>query len=367
MKQLSSLQHRISGFTSTSKDRGLASSALANGASTGSHGDPRRDETLCLVSNVLSGIDIAVVKGSAFVTSPRTNIKRHRSLNMKTNRTCFARRKETIYFNETFPFPFSFVSKKLHQSSPSYVTDSLSKFMILHHTFNMQILDGDDLVFVNKPTRNLVQIVFPTISNFFMGLRYNDSGFVSRFTSFHFTREFLLLPFQILFGPDKKFRIIKFRSVTSDNNMSQTHINSNNFSFKRNRRNWNPVISQYRSKIFTRRNTTNRNCFNFTDDFSMDYGFYQTYFREIHSIFNNFYPLGILDRLLTFLRFKFGVFCPTFKEIYESPRRIQTYILQYLTMCFSEAVVPKPSSTPECFCKGFFLQGIWIDTNLGGG
>jgi hypothetical protein len=86
--------------------------------------------------------------------------------------------------------------------------------MILHHPLDVQILDGDDLVFVNQPVRKFMQPVLAGIGRVFMRLCHKDSGFVSAVAPFNFTGKFLLFAFQVLRRSCQMAWIIKLGYVT---------------------------------------------------------------------------------------------------------------------------------------------------------
>jgi hypothetical protein len=72
-------------------------------------------------------------------------------LNVPTARTRFAGREIAVHLDESLARSCRLVFKELGEHPPAHLSNSFRKAMILHHPLDVQILDGDDLVFVNQP------------------------------------------------------------------------------------------------------------------------------------------------------------------------------------------------------------------------
>ena len=84
---------------------------------------------------------------------------------MPTIPTPFRAWKPAIDLNQFSPVPLAFIGKLANQFAPTRIANGKSKFMVLHHIFDSQILNHYRLVFTNQLSRQLMQKVFPSIGN----------------------------------------------------------------------------------------------------------------------------------------------------------------------------------------------------------
>ena len=71
------LKGGASSFIGSSVNRGFASSATSNIASTGSTGDSRRYHPFRFKCDIFRRIDVTIMHRRAVITLPRANIQRH--------------------------------------------------------------------------------------------------------------------------------------------------------------------------------------------------------------------------------------------------------------------------------------------------
>src|SRR4030067_584799 len=272
--------------------------------------------------------------------------------------------------------------------------------MILHHSLDVQILDGYDLVFVNQSAREFVQPILARIGCVLMRLCNKDSGFVSGVTPFHFARKFLLFTLQVLRGSRQVSRIIKLRSVAGNSKMRKANINADDFSAKGYVRQIRTVFSQHRSEVMPGLVAAHCDRLDRANDFTMHHSLDMPDLRQENlTPFNNPHALRVLDRLLAVLRFEVRVFRPALEEVHECAGHIQAYGLKNLAMRFSKpfifflefwkslvqrklsqaftcflihllrfgkTIVPQPTRTAERLSKRFLLLGIGEKGTFGG-
>ena len=242
---------------------------------------------------------------------------------MQATRTGFRARKEAIDFYVALACLFSLVFEHSSERSPSNITDGLSQTMILHHAFYMQIFDGDDLVFVNQPSGQFMQIVFSCIGYFFMCLCHQNTRFVSGVTTFHFTRKFTLFTSQIFLCFSDMFRVVELGAITGNGEVGQSHINTQYLTIKGNNVGIKPVFSQDRCKILTSGSLANSDSLDSTRYFTMHNSFDMADLRkEQFSAIDNLYALRVLNRLLVMLAFETWVFGTALKEVDEGTGQV---------------------------------------------
>jgi hypothetical protein len=143
------LKDGASNFTGISRDGGFTASSLANNASISSTGDSRRYQTVRFTADVLGGVHVSIVQRATFLASPSADIQGHFCLFMQTVRAYFAGRKVSIGFDISLACPSSFIGKEGRKYAPPRIANGFGQAVVFHHSFDMQILDGDHLVFVH--------------------------------------------------------------------------------------------------------------------------------------------------------------------------------------------------------------------------
>ena len=115
--------------------------------------------------NVDRCVHITVVVRGATRARPHPNIQRELFNHVPTTRTALAGRKPTVNLDQRATVPERFVLKLSDQLRPSSIADGLGERVVPDHVSHSQIFDGDQLVFLNESSRELVQMVGATISN----------------------------------------------------------------------------------------------------------------------------------------------------------------------------------------------------------
>lgn len=122
---------------------------MTDSASIGRRGDSRRDHSLRLGADVFGCVYIPVVQSAALVTAPRPDIQRHGRLRVHATRASLARRVKAIHANEALTSTRSLIFSESGEHAPPGIADGFRKAVVVHHAVDVQILDGDHLVFVN--------------------------------------------------------------------------------------------------------------------------------------------------------------------------------------------------------------------------
>src|SRR5947207_11742250 len=95
---------------------------------------------------------------------------------------------EFVDFDKNSTIPLRFVFELPNQFGPSYITDSLSKFVVLGHILDSQTLNAYHLVFMHNAGRELMLVVTPTVIDTGMHTGYFYSCFVSVFRALFLLR-----------------------------------------------------------------------------------------------------------------------------------------------------------------------------------
>lgn len=115
--------------------------------------------------DILGGIDVAVVLNTAAGTVPVADVLRHRFHHMPTLRTGFAARKEAIHLHQGAPVPAGFVLQLPDQLAPCRIGNGSAVSLTPQHPLHAQVLDGDQLVLLDQPCRELVQVIPAGVGN----------------------------------------------------------------------------------------------------------------------------------------------------------------------------------------------------------
>ncbi len=109
--------------------------------------------------DILGGIDVAVVLSTAAGAVPVTDVLRHCFHHMPTLRTGFAARKEAIHLHQGAPVPAGLVFQLPDQFTPCRIGNGSAVSLAPQHPLDAQGLDGDQLVLLDQPCRELVQVI----------------------------------------------------------------------------------------------------------------------------------------------------------------------------------------------------------------
>lgn len=109
--------------------------------------------------NILGSVDVAIVMHAAAGAIPVADVLRHRFNNMPTSRAGFAAREEAIHLDEGASVPTGLVFQLADQLSPTRVGNRAAVSLAAQHPLDAQILDGDQLVLLDQPCRELVQVI----------------------------------------------------------------------------------------------------------------------------------------------------------------------------------------------------------------
>ena len=129
---------------------------------------------------------------------------------------------------------YSFVFQEAYESSPSSITNLSCPEAIIHHTFDVQLLDSDNGIFVCDFPAQLVQEVSPLICNFDVLFVQSENSFSSVTASFLLSAQSSVQEFEFLFGFDKEVRICNLLSVGKCSKAFQSDINADLFSRRMN-------------------------------------------------------------------------------------------------------------------------------------
>lgn len=115
--------------------------------------------------NVQCRVHVPIVRRVATGTRPRANVQRHRPGKPAAGRTRFGRGEPPVNCDHFAAIPFSFVLQHGAQIAPRDIADHTSKLPVPHHVPHLKVLDHDRLVFTNKSSSDLVQVIFPAIGD----------------------------------------------------------------------------------------------------------------------------------------------------------------------------------------------------------
>ena len=122
-----------------------------------------------LRKNVLCGIDVSVVDGSASRAYPIPNAEAFYSgIFCSAAVTSLRGREESINNDDFFPVPQRLVGELPADFTPRDTHDAFCQLMVLDHVLHREILYADDIVFSNEPRRHLVEGILPLVGNFLM-------------------------------------------------------------------------------------------------------------------------------------------------------------------------------------------------------
>ena len=303
---------------------------MTNIASTSSSGQSARQYPQTFVADILGGIDVSVMVRAAMRAVPRPNVQRLCFCDAITLGTGLGAREPATAFDEGFTFARRFVFQKSNQHSEAHVGHGPSELVVLQHPLHMQVFDGDDLVFVYDPSRQLVEVVFSGTRHAFMRARNQLPRLVAAVGAFLFAGKRLLFPLQIALRLFKVARVVELGAVTSDGEVRQPNVNSDGFSFRRNGRHSESVVSQDGGVKLTASVAADGDGLDLTDDLAVNDALRPADFRQVDFRAVQLHTLRILNRLTDMLRLEAGVAPALGKEVFEGARKVLKRLLNGL-------------------------------------
>lgn len=96
---------------------------------------------------------------------PVADALRHRLHHMPTSRAGFAAREKAIHLDEGAPVPAGLVLQLADQLTPARISNRAAVSLAAQHPLDAQVLDGDQLVLLDQPCRELVQVIPARVGN----------------------------------------------------------------------------------------------------------------------------------------------------------------------------------------------------------
>ena len=109
--------------------------------------------------NILGSVDVAIVMHAAAGAAPVADAFRHRFHHMATRRAGLAAREKAIHLYKGAPIPVGLVFQLADQLTPRRIGDRAAVSLAPQHPLHTQVLDGDQLVLLDQPCRELVQVI----------------------------------------------------------------------------------------------------------------------------------------------------------------------------------------------------------------
>src|SRR5699024_5165011 len=72
------------------------------------------------------------------------------------------------YDNQLFAVPLALVLKHLSEHSPACIGYIVSELVIAHEVLGFQILNGNDIIMLNQPSSNFLQVIIEYIGYFYL-------------------------------------------------------------------------------------------------------------------------------------------------------------------------------------------------------
>lgn len=122
---------------------------------------------------------------------------------------------------------YSLVFQEVCEHSPSSIAYLSCPEAVIHHTFDVQLLNGDEVIFIDEFPAKFVQKVSPLIYNLDMLFIQPENSFSSVFRTFDFPAQSSLQELQSLFGFDEETGISYLLSIGKSSEVLQADINAN--------------------------------------------------------------------------------------------------------------------------------------------
>lgn len=305
-------------------------------ASTGSSGRSTRQYPNAFVPDIPRRIDVPIMVRAAMGTRPRPDIERH----LVADRTALGARLRTripaVAPNERLAGARRLVLDEAGQHAPARVSRGFREAVVRHYPFHMQVFDGDDLVFVYDPSRQLVQVVSPGARDALMCSRHQSPGLVPAVRSFLFAGQRPLFALQVLFRLAQMAGVLELRSVAGDSEMGQPDVDADRLTLGGHRRQRLSVIGQDGRMELTAGVAADCDGLDRARDLTMHDALNPADLRQIDARAFELHPLRILDGLPTMLGFEARIFAAFLEEVLKRPRQILQGSLQRLTVRIPE-------------------------------
>src|SRR5690606_14060101 len=96
---------------------------------------------------------------------PSANLERHLGSLCLAKRACFGASEPAIALRQSSTMPLRFVLELVHKLGPAKIADCARQLPISHHSFHVERLDVDHLVFADQPRRELVEPIVSYMPN----------------------------------------------------------------------------------------------------------------------------------------------------------------------------------------------------------
>ena len=183
---------------------------------------------------------------------------------------------ESVYLHHILAVPFCLIGEHGNETAPACIGDGLGEVMILLHTLNVQVLNANGIVSLDKRMRTLLQIVGTAVCNLFVKYGNFESLVFKPSAAFILSGKVMLRPckFSLVFSCVSV--ILEYLSFGSDKQVLQPHVyaDSPTCLFKRS---GVCFFCEYGNEIFSAR------CFG--NSHLADFAFYLTVYTALDALF----------------------------------------------------------------------------------
>lgn len=172
------LKAEASGFAGNCTNTRIAPLAVANAPSTSSSDRTGRQYPNAFVADISRRVDVPIMVRAAMGARPCPDIERHLVADQTTGIAGLGTRIPSVAPQERLSGASGLVFQEADEYAPPRVTSGFREGVVRHDPFHMQVFDNDDLVIVNDPPRQPVQVIFPGACNARMGTGDQLPGFV---------------------------------------------------------------------------------------------------------------------------------------------------------------------------------------------
>lgn len=182
----------------------------------GSHGIP--------IQNILRGIHIPIQDRAAFRTNPVTVREFQILIDESAMNTTLARREEPVNLLDMATIPAVFVLKLPDKFRPAGITDRLGKVVVLHHSFDVQILNNDKLIRFHQLPAKFVSKVKALVGYLFVKFSHLQPSLVPAIAAFLRLAQFALVSGKAASGLAQVFRIGEPLAVTGNGKVLKSQV-----------------------------------------------------------------------------------------------------------------------------------------------
>ena len=299
-------------------------------ASTSSSGQSARQCPQTFVADILGRVDVAIMMCATMRAIPRPNVKRLCLAYGTAGAASLRRWKPAAAFYERLAGACGLVFQKRNKHAPTDIGHRPRKVVVLEYSLHMQVFDGDDLVLVYDPSRQLVKVVFSGARDAFMCARNQLARFISPLGAFLLTGQRLLFALQIPFRLPQMAWVVEFGTVARNGEVRQSDVDPNSLSFRRHVGKRRTVVGQNGGMKLATRVARHGDGFDFADDLAMHDALRPADFRQIDFRSVQLHALRILNGLATMFRLEARI-APAFgKEVIEGAGKILQRLLNSL-------------------------------------